>query len=692
MEIKSRKPVLRFAPAKAGFAFAGVLPLLVAAQAQAVEFSFADNEITGSIDTTISYGQLWRVQGQDKTNDDINTNDGNRNFDTGLVSEVFKITSDLEASYRNYGVFIRGTAFYDTQIMDKRNDYYDANSPVQPSQSFPRDNSFTRETRHKAGRDAQILDAYVYGNWDVGNMPVSGRFGKQVFNWGEGLFYRGGVNTTNPVDAAKFRLPGSEVKEVLVPVEALSFNIGLTDNLSMEAFYQWNWKETAIDPVGTYFSETDLFADGGSVAYSTQSALIPVGGLYSGLSAAGIGDLQGGRTVDGNGNIKVANIGPDINAKNDGQFGIAFRYIAEELNSTEFGFYFVNYHAKEPTIYADLGAYEGLDLAAIGDAAGAQLDPLVRQGVVAGVQQNINPAFTAGMLNNIISTGANGSTLGSPQMEQAILGQYQTELGNAATNAAGGLATIDVANQVNARREYAEDIRMYGFSFNTTVGNASVFGELSYRPNLPIGIAATNDLLGDLLTQAPQLAAGGSVNIGGQQVQLGDQIHNYTRVEAFNTSLGTIYNFGPSLGFDSLFGVAELASEHLRGDSLQYSSPTGNRYYAGRGNGSYISGYDRDDQVNKNAYGYTLVLSGTWNDVYAGVNLSPFAVFKHDFEGNSHQTGNFIEGRKAYTVGMRASYLNSLEAEIQYTEFYGAGQNNGARDRDNIGLNVKYSF
>lgn len=648
MEIKSRKPVLRFAPAKAGFAFAGVLPLLVAAQAQAVEFSFADNEITGSIDTTISYGQLWRVQGQDKTNDDINTNDGNRNFDTGLVSEVFKITSDLEASYQNYGVFIRGTAFYDTQIMDKRNDYYDANSPAQPSQSAPRDNSFTRETRHKAGRDAQILDAYVYGNWDVGNMPVSGRFGKQVFNWGEGLFYRNGVNTTNPVDAAKFRLPGSEVKEVLVPVEALSFNIGLTDNLSMETFYQFNWKETAIDPVGTYFSETDLFADGGNTAYSTQTALIPAADLYSGLSALGVGGLQGGRTVDANGNIKVASVGPDINAKNDGQFGVAFRYIAEELNSTEFGFYFVNYHAKEPTIYADLGAYEGLNLGAIAQGA----------------------------------CGASGLPIDCT--DPAVLANF--------AQAAGGVATIDVANQVNARREYVEDIRMYGFSFNTTVGNASVFGELSYRPNLPVGIAATNDLLGDLLTQAPQLAGGGSVNIGGQQVQLGDQIHNYTRVEAFNTSLGTIYNFGPSLGFDSLFGIAELASEHLRGDSLQYESRNGTRYYSGRGNGSYISGYDRDDQVNKNAYGYTLVLSGTWNDVYAGVNLSPFAVFKHDFEGNSHQTGNFIEGRKAYTVGMRASYLNSLEAELQYTEFYGAGQNNGARDRDNIGLNVKYSF
>ncbi|WP_425914431.1 DUF1302 domain-containing protein [Pseudomonas sp. GWSMS-1] len=678
MEFKSRKPVLRFAPAKAGFAFVGILPLLVAAHAQAVEFSFADNEITGSIDSTVSYGQLWRVQGQDKTNNDINTNDGNRNFDTGLVSEVFKITTDMEARYQNYGVFVRGTAFYDTQIMDKRNDYLSQNNPSQPSQNTPNDSSFTYETRHKAGRGAQILDAYVYGNWDVADMPVTGRFGKQVFNWGEGLFYRGGINTTNPVDAAKFRLPGAELKEVLVPVEALNFNIGLTDNLSMEAFYQFNWKESAIDPVGTYFSETDLFADGGNTAYSTQKALIPLAGFYGGLSQAGVGGLQGGRNIDASGNIKVASIGPDINAKNDGQFGIAFRYIAEELNSTEFGAYFVNYHSKEPTIAADLGDYQGLNLAAIGAQTGASLAPSVQTAV----------AGAAG-----VSVATLQAVIANPGLNPNLASAYSNALTKAAQTAAGGLATIDVANQVNARREYAEDIRMYGFSFNTTVGDASVFGELSYRPNLPIGVATTNDLLGDLLLQAPQLASKKLVNIGGQQVQLGDEIHNVKRVEAFNTSLGTIYNFGPAFGFDSLFGIAELASEHLRGDDLQYTDFNGvNRYYSGRGNSSYVSGGDRDDQVNKNAYGYTLVLSGTWNDVYAGVNVSPYAVYKDDFEGNSYQTGNFIEGRKAYTLGVKASYLNSLEAELAYTEFFGGGQNNGSRDRDNIGVNVKYSF
>ena len=661
MEIKSRKPVLRFAPAKAGFAFAGVLPLLVAAQAQAVEFSFADNEITGSIDATISYGQLWRVQGQDKTNNDINSNDGNRNFDTGLVSEVFKVTSDLEVSYQNYGAFVRGTAFYDTQIMDKRNDYYDTSLAYQPSQNVPKDDSFTRGTRHSAGRNAEILDAYVYGNWDIANMPVSARFGKQVFNWGEGLFYRGGVNTTNPVDAGKFRLPGAEVKEVLVPVEALSFAIGLTDNLSMDAFYQFNWKESAIDPVGTFFSETDLFGEGGNTAYNNfaGTALAPAIAGYNGLAAGlmgapalagarAAGMFQNGVNASYGDILKVADVTSDVNAKNDGQYGFSFRYIAEELNSTEFGFYFVNYHAKEPTIYADLNGYEGVDLQALATVLGG------------GV---FNPALVP---------------------------------------TAGGLATVDLLGSTQAKREYAEDIRMYGFSFNTTINETSVFGELAYRPNLPVGISATNDLLGDIVLQGAQLADtsgitgpnAGTALISGQWVGRDGSVSNSRRVEAFNISVGAIHNFGNVLSFDSLFGVAEIASEHLRADSLKYQAVDGDRCIAGRANTSYSTdaAMAKQDCASRDAYGYTLVLSGTWNDVYAGVNLSPFAVFKHDFQGNGHQTGNFIEDRKAYTVGLRASYLNSLEAEIQYTEFMGGGQSNSGRDRDNIGLNVKYSF
>ena len=650
MEINTRKPLLRFAPTTAGFALAGLLPLLVAAQVQAVEFSFADEEVTGSIDTTISYGQLWRVQGQSKTNDDINTNDGNRNFDTGLVSEVFKITTDAEVKYQNYGAFVRGTAFYDTQIMDKRNDYYDASGSAQPSQNYPKNDSFTHDTRHTAGRNAEILDAYVYGNWDIAEKPVTARLGKQVFNWGEGIFYRGGINTTNPVDAAKFRLPGSELKEVLIPVEAFNVSVGLTDNLSMESFYQFNFKETAVDPAGTYFSETDLFAEGGNTAYNASGAaagLFTPNPMLSGQSVYSLAALNGAATgIRGSAYarpdaFKVASIQSDRNAKDSGQWGTSFKYIAEELNSTEFGAYFVNYHAKEPTIYAGIDpSYSGITMTQYGNLLG--------------------------------STGVGGSA-----------------------QKAGALLGADLGNQIGASREYAEDIRMYGLSFNTTINETSVFGELAYRPNNVIGVASTNDLLQQVLGQGTQIALGKNVQVAGKTVGLNSNrtISNSERVETYNTSLGAIQNFGPILSFDSLVGVAELASEHYRGDSLTYTDYNNVvRKYSGRQNSAYASGFGDSDQIDANAYGYTLLLNGTWNDVYAGVNLSPYTVYKSDFSGNSSQTGNFVEGRQAATFGLRASYLSSLEGELAYTTFWGAGQDNSSRDRDNVGVNVKYSF
>ncbi|MGE8498182.1 MAG: DUF1302 domain-containing protein [Pseudomonas sp.] len=648
----------RASHAQAGSAIACVLALCATPPLTAAEFSLLDGEVNGSLDTTLSYGMLWRVQGQDSRNNDVNGNDGNRNFGTGLAAQVYKVTSDFEATYRNYGVFMRGSAFYDSSIMDRRSDYYSHNQPVQPSQSYPQDNHFTSDTRDAAGKRIEMLDAYVYGSWDVADMPVSARLGKQVFNWGEGIFYRGGINTTNPVDSARFRLPGSELKEVLLPVEALSFNLGLNENLSLDAFYQWNWKETRMDPAGTFLSETDLFADGGNTGYTRVDAFAaPVfQTLYGQLAGANVGGLQGTDYLDRNGFFKVSSIGQDINAKNDGQFGISLRYVAEALNATEFGFYFVNYHGKEPVIFAEVDpAYAGLDIDQLAGAATgggfASYDALV----AAARGGNALAAQALGLVN--------------------------------------GASAVDLANQVISRREYAEDIRMYGFSFNTTLGNASVFGELAYRPNLPIGIATTNDLLGDLLGQAAPMAGGRVANIGGQQVTIGDQVHNYERVEAFNVSLGAIYNFGPMLSFDSLVGVAEVASEHLRGSSLTYGAHDGRtRRYSGRANTAYISGFDDGDQVTRDAYGYTVLLSGTWNDVFAGVNLSPYGVYREDFSGQSHQSGSFIEGRHAFTVGVKASYMNSLEAELQYTEFYGAGQTNAARDRDNIGFNVKYSF
>ncbi len=634
-------PLARRHQAKHGFALLGLASALsFSTVVNAIEFSFADGEVSGTLDTTVSYGQFWRVQGQAKDNDAINGNDGNRNFDTGLASEVFKVTSELEARYQNYGVFVRGTAFYDTQIMDKRTDFNKNNPNNEPSQNYPDNDSFTRDTRHAAGRSGDILDAYVYGTWDVFERPLSARFGKQVFNWGEGLFYRG-VGVANPLNATKYRLPGAQIKEVITPVEAFSFNVGLTESLNLEAYYQFKWKETAMDPVGSYYSTTDIFGAGGEAAYATIPDLIPALAAYDFASALpggiGTGPHNATRYIDPTtGTFKVGNVGSDAEARDSGQFGISLHYIAESLNYTDFGFYYVNYHTKEPVQQVDFDGYRGVDMNTLGSILGAQT--------------------------------------------------------------AQALATVDMSLNSNVRRKYVEDVRVMGVSFSTTVGNASVFGELAYKPNMPIAVSATNDILGDLLTQglagissiyddnvADSAACG---QVANQRLCRGGRVANYERVEAFNASLGTIYNFGPALGFDSLIGVAEVATEQLHGSSLTYTgyAPTAEKR-------KFVGSPDlASNPIDRESYGYTVSMSGTWSDVYAGVNLSPFIVHSYDFKGNSHLTGSFMEGRKAYTVGVRANYMGRFEAGLQYTAFTGAGTSNLIRDRDNVSFDMQYSF
>lgn len=44
----------------AGLLAAGLLPWL-AGSAEAVELSLADDQIKGALDTTVSYGQMWRT-------------------------------------------------------------------------------------------------------------------------------------------------------------------------------------------------------------------------------------------------------------------------------------------------------------------------------------------------------------------------------------------------------------------------------------------------------------------------------------------------------------------------------------------------------------------------------------------------------------------------------------------------------
>jgi len=669
-----------------------LLSVLLCTDALAFNFATQGGDLTGSLDTTLSYGQMYRMENQARDNDDINTNDGNRNFSKGgLVTHTGSVVSTLKLGYGDYGLTLKGRGYYDHQIARNRNDYFKNSTTVEPAQADPY-NSFPKKTRQLSGRKVELLDAYVNANWDVFNLPLQVTAGRHVLNWGESMFYRGGINTaTNPLDLSTYRMMNynlSDLKELYRPMEAVSFNLGLSDNLSMEAFYQWKWKETVLPPVGTFFAETDVLADGAELAWADQEPdlFLPVRDIYpkavgASCSVLGVDVCSNGLTgaapgVDENGIVQVAKMMPKKKARDDGQFGVSFKYTAEKLNNTEFGFYFVNYHSKEPILAGDMGGYQGYNMLP----------------VVLGQPFWNGQGFTGNLLNFL-------------RNPQGAIDRWGVD--------AGLLMAIDAAGTMRGWREYPEDIRMYGFSFATEWAGISWAGEMTYRPNMPIGIMTTNDLIADMVYQAPftidtnpltrALHGGdGTAQVAGQVMTLNDTLYNYERVEMFNTSFSAIKFFGAGLSFDSSLLLFNLASEHYRGSSLKYigydtSAPVAakksglvERRLTGRGNRSYYEGGTDKDQLSRNAYGLTLSLEGTWNNVF-GLTLKPFIVYQDAFKGNSHMTGNFIEGARAASVGMRAE-LENLEAEMQYTEFWGGGINNQMRDRDNTSFQVKYTF
>ncbi|MBK8890778.1 MAG: DUF1302 family protein [Dechloromonas sp.] len=73
----------------------------------------------------------------------------------------------------------------------------------------------------------KIMDAYVFGTFDLGERPMQVKIGNQVVNWGESVFLQG-INVTSPVDLPALRRgAGTEIKEFLIPVGMVFANLGL---------------------------------------------------------------------------------------------------------------------------------------------------------------------------------------------------------------------------------------------------------------------------------------------------------------------------------------------------------------------------------------------------------------------------------------------------------------------------------
>ena len=582
-------------PFRLGRSLAFAISIITAQQASAQAFTIG--EVEGSFNSQLSIGASWALEDADKryismgnggTKGDgsgfsSTTDDGKQNFDKGdTFSEIVKGVHDLSLTYHDYGLFLRGKYWYDRVLEKKVMNH--GHGPTGYGDSRSRktldDTAFDDLAKFSG---VALLDAYVHGYFDLGSIPLDLRLGKQVVSWGESTFIRGGVNAINPVDVNAFRRPGAEIKEGLLPVNMIYASLMPTDNLTLESFYQLQWQESVIDGCGTFFSTSDPAAPGCNVLTISGSQLT---------------DEQAF-----NGGVYVRR-GKDNKAKDSGQFGLAARYYAAQLNDTEIGAYFMNIHSRAP----------------------------------------------------LFST---------------VTGQGPSDI-------------------VNSRyfMDYPEDIRIYGLSFSTTVGDTSLAGEISHRSNQPVQLNSTDQLIGALNAGAagvlaPRMSPGGII---------GHDRHKVTQAQ-----LTMIHFVEQVLGAGRLTLVGEVGYSHI--DALPDNSKA--RYRRdpvfGLGEGCAIAGgvnagndCTNNGYVTTSSWGYRARAKLNYSNVFAGVNLKPALAFSHDVHGFS-ATGVFLEGRRAMTVSLNADYLNKYTASLSMTNFWG-GKYNNAKDRDFASFSMGVNF
>jgi len=710
----------------------GLALVMVMWVSPAVAFQFSLGELQGSLDSTLSYGLSWRMSDRDQNLIGLqeggrayshNYDDGNLNYDKGeLISNTPKLTSELALDYRNFGLFLRGTAFYDFE-----------------SQDGDRERTELRdEALDLIGKDAELLDAYLWWSFDMGEMPGQLRLGDQVLSWGESTFIQNGINVINPFDVGKLRVPGAELKEGLVPVGMLSASLSPTENLTFEAFYQYEWEKVEIDPPGSYWSTNDFAGPGGDKVM------------------LGFGDVHDMGNAPAEGTFLGVPRAADIYADDDGQYGIAMRLYAPALNDTEFGFYFMNYHSRLPVISSWTGSSKGLQDAAnqanvagaiagtyIAGQGSASLTALVGAGMAQGATVNQAGAMAQtvllleqqlGYANTAAALQLQATDVGDP-LYGAYLG-YQKAVTAAATDAFAKTARYQI--------EYPEDIKLFGASFNTVLPGSGIAlqGEVSHRQDVPLqvddlelllatleplGIAKVwgsgtlgncsvnpafcNSAFGEIPNYSQYSGGVSPLDIalnGGQPVYLqGYQRLDVTQVQTTATKL-----FGPSFGADQFTVVGEVGLTYVHDmpskDTLRFDGPgtpvSGNPAHSlstdprESGYNPFAAHADKPSEpagafADATSWGYRLVAKLDFNDAIGAVTLSPRIAWAHDVDGTSPGPGgNFVEHRKAVTLGLGASYQSSWSADLSYTDFFGAGRYNLVNDRDFLAFNVKYSF
>lgn len=532
-------------------ALSAAVLLGLSSQSQAFPIDTGNPDLTATWDNTLKYSNAWRVNkldhkvavGPGTSNSNPNLDDGDRNFDRGLISNRLDILSELDIKYKDVGARLSAASWYDN-VYSKHNDN---DSPGTANSLSVDHDEFTSDTRRIHEQKTEIMDAFVYGSKDIGTTSLSGRLGQFTQIYGESLFFgaNGIANAQSTVDLVKLQsVPSSQFKEILMPTKQVSGNWQLNDKLSVGAYYQFEWNKTRLPAAGSYFSGADFVGEGG------ERVFFPTG---------------------------VLRHGKDENARDSGQFGAQIKFTVEDW---EFGLYAAKYHEKTPVFY-------------------------------------FRPAA--------LVPGADDTFI----------------------------------------NVYPEDVKVFGASFSTLVGEANIAGETSIRWDTPLA------------------GVGGTIITGLDSDNNSNPAYPIGR--SWHAQVSMINVYGGSALWDGASFVGELAF---------------NRRLSVTKNADQL-----DPNTTRDAFALRFTFEPQYFQVFPGIDVQTPITVGYNPSGRSSVTPQAFgpEHGGDLTLGLKADYKKQWYASLTYTNFFGeAGPvinsansftyQQNMKDRDFIAFSIQRTF
>ena len=360
-----------------------------------------------------------------------------------MINGLVRVDSKLSFNWRDYFGKITAVAYFDEPNQDFNETHFNTRWQDKHSRR-------TKKIERRFAKNAEIREAFVGGVLEVPmleDMELNFTIGQQRLRWGEAnLHIFNTLDFINPLDAGLARMPGLDLSSIYVPVGMVIVGTELSETVGIEMFYQFDWRAVRPDPSGSLLSTNDV-AGGGEygIIGLGQFSEDPDKQYVSNGAAALISSAT--RTI----HVEDEDFGFP---KDSGQYGVKLSWYAEDvLGGTEFAFHAANYHSRLP--YASTFAAQA---------------SCTRDAVIPG-------DFAAAL---IACNGFNGSV-----------------------NSTGlGREPLPV-DTMRIFLEYPEDIRQYGISLNTQLGNWSVAGEYSFFDDLPIQILQSDVIFASAQNAAP---------------------------------------------------------------------------------------------------------------------------------------------------------------------------------------------